>query len=112
VPPDAGVELTGSRRRSRIEQPHHPGLGPNLIEDVHEQQLIGLINRMRLFASTEVISGAEAVLKAIVGILLKPRVELRQLAMDAVSKGLTSDPLLPFSSICRIDLDKVRTARI
>jgi hypothetical protein len=59
-----------------------------------------------------VISGAEAVLKAIVGILLKPRVELRQLAMDAVSKGLTSDPLLPFSSICRIDLDKVRTARI
>ena len=77
-----------------------------------EQRLVGLINRMRLFASSEVIAGAEAVLKAIVGILLKPRVELRQLAMDAVSKGLTSDPLLPFSSICRLDLDKVRTARI
>jgi hypothetical protein len=77
-----------------------------------EQRLVGLINRMRLFAPAEVIAGAEAVLKAIVGILLKPRIELRQLAMDAVSDGLISDPLLPFSSVCRLDLDRVRTAPI
>jgi len=77
-----------------------------------EQRLVGLINRMRLFAPAEVIAGAETVLKAIVGILLKPRVELRQLAIDAVSNGLMSDPLLPFSSVCRLDLDKVRTAQI
>ena len=77
-----------------------------------QQRLVGLINRMRLFAPAEVIAGAEAVLKAIVDILLKPRVELRQLAIDAVSNGLMSDPLLPFSSVCRLDLDKVRTARI
>jgi hypothetical protein len=77
-----------------------------------EQRLVGLINRMRLFAPQEVIAGAETVLKAIVDILLKPRVELRQLAMDAVSQGITSDPLLPFSSVCRFDLDKVRTEPI
>ena len=77
-----------------------------------QQRLVGLINRMRLFASGEVIAGAEAVLKAIVDVLLKPRVELRQLAIDAVSNGFVSDPLLPFSSICRLDLDKVRTTPI
>src|SRR5208282_5907288 len=45
-----------------------------------EQRLIGLINRMRLFAPPEVVSGAEKVLRAIVEILLRPRIELRQLA--------------------------------
>ena len=45
-----------------------------------EQHLIGLINRMRLFAAAEVVVGAEAVLRAIVEILLKPSVEIRQLA--------------------------------
>jgi hypothetical protein len=72
-----------------------------------EQRLIGLINRMRLFASTEVVSGAEAVLRAIVSISLKPSVELRQLAAEALSKNLDPDPLLAFSLICRADLDKV-----
>lgn len=72
-----------------------------------EQRLIGLINRMRLFASTEVVDGAEAVLKAIVEVLLKPSVELRQLAKDSLSKRLDPDPLLAFSSICRADLDNV-----
>ena len=72
-----------------------------------EQRLIGLINRMRLFASPEVVSGAEAVLRAIVDISLKPSVELRQLALEALSKSLDPDPLLAFSLICRVDLDKV-----
>jgi hypothetical protein len=76
-----------------------------------EQRLIGLINRMRLFAPAEVIDGAEAVLRAIVEILLKPGIELRQLAKAALSKSLDPDPLLAFSSICRKDLDRVhRTA--
>ena len=72
-----------------------------------EQRLIGLINRMRLFAPTDVVEGAEAVLRAIVEILLKPGVEIRQLAKDALSKRLDPDPLLTFSSICRADLDSV-----
>ena len=71
------------------------------------QRLIGLINRMRLFAPTDVVDGAEAVLRAIVEILLKPSIELRQLAKEALSKSLDPDPLLTFSSICRTDLDNV-----
>ena len=72
-----------------------------------EQRLVGLINRMRLFAPTGVVDGAEAVLRAIVEILLKPSIELRQLAKEALSKSLDPDPLLTFSSICRADLDNV-----
>jgi hypothetical protein len=72
-----------------------------------EQRMIGLINRMRLFAPTEVVDGAEAVLRAILEISLKPSIELRQLAKEALSKSLDPDPLLVFSSICRADLDKV-----
>ena len=41
-----------------------------------EQRLIGLINRMRLFAPHNVVSGAEAVLRAIVEIALRPSIEL------------------------------------
>jgi hypothetical protein len=72
-----------------------------------EQRLIGLISRMRLFAPTDVVNGAEAVLRAIVEIMLKPSIELRQLAKEALSKSLDPDPLLVFSSICRSDLDNV-----
>jgi hypothetical protein len=76
-----------------------------------EQRLVGLLNRMRLFAPTDVVDGAEAVLRAIVEILLKPSIEIRQLAKEALSKSLDPDPLLAFSSLCRADLDHVhRTA--
>jgi hypothetical protein len=79
--------------------------------DGEQQRIIGLINRMRLYAATDVIKGAEEVLKAIVEISLKPSVELRRLAQDALSKSLDPDPLLTFSVICRADLDNVlRTA--
>ena len=71
-----------------------------------EQRLIGLINRMRLFAPPEVVEGAEAALRTIVEILLKPSVELRQLAKQALSNSI-EDPLLAFSSTCRADLDNL-----
>jgi hypothetical protein len=72
-----------------------------------EQRLIGLLNRMRLFAPYHVIGGAEAVLRTLVEISLKPSVQLRQLAKESLSKSLDPDPLLAFSSICRADLDNV-----
>src|SRR5215471_8240984 len=53
-----------------------------------ERRLIGLMNRMRLFAPPDVIRGAETVLRAIVEISLKPSVEPRQLAKEALSKSL------------------------
>src|SRR5208283_3196295 len=40
-----------------------------------EQRLVGLINRMRLFAPPDVIKGAEAVLRTIVEISLNPAIE-------------------------------------
>jgi hypothetical protein len=72
-----------------------------------EQRLIGLINRMRLFAPPDVVGAAEAVLRAIVEIFLNPSIELRQLAKEALSKSLDPVPLMSFSSICRADLDNV-----
>ena len=72
-----------------------------------EQHLIGLVNRMRLFAPANVVSGAEAVLRAIVEIALKPSVELRQLAQEALSQSPVPEPLLSFSEICRTDLDRI-----
>jgi hypothetical protein len=77
-----------------------------------ERRLIGLMNRMRLFAPPDVIRGAEAVLRAIVEISLKPSVELRKLAKQALSKSLDPDPLLAFSLACRYDLDNVRRTAV
>jgi hypothetical protein len=73
-----------------------------------EQRLIGGINRMRLFGPPDVVAGAEAVLRSIVEIALKPSIELRQLAKQALDKSLDPDPLVAFSEICRADLDNVR----
>ncbi len=72
-----------------------------------EQRLIGLINRMRLFAPPDVVKSAEAVLKAIVEISLKPGIEVRRLAKEALSESLDPDALLSFSLICHADLDNV-----
>ncbi|MBL6616660.1 MAG: hypothetical protein ISP45_21790 [Reyranella sp.] len=77
-----------------------------------EQHLIGLINRMRLFAPQQVVAGAEAVVRALVEISLQPSVELRQLATQALAKSPEPDPFLEFSITCRSDLDHIRrTAR-
>ena len=73
-----------------------------------EQLLVGLLNRMRLFAPPDVVGGAEAVLRAIVEISLKPRIEARQLAKQAMAKSLDPDPVMTFSTICRADIDRVR----
>lgn len=77
-----------------------------------EQRLIGLINRMRLFAPQEVLDSAETVLKSILDIYLKPKVELRQLVVEALAEGPFPDPLLPFSFVCRKDLDNVRSSTV
>src|SRR6476469_8899483 len=46
-----------------------------------EQHLIGLANRMRLFAPSSVVDEAEAEIRGIVQISFKPSVDLRKLAM-------------------------------
>jgi hypothetical protein len=72
-----------------------------------EQHLVGLANRMRLFAPPSVIDEAEAVIRGLIEISLKPSVELRKLAMTELSKNADSDLLLPLSLACRADLNKV-----
>ena len=76
-----------------------------------EQRLIGLVNRMRLFAPSEVIRAAEAVLRSIAEIALGPAVDLRQLAKQALTENLVPDPFQAFSEICRADLDSVGEER-
>ena len=74
---------------------------------VDEQHLVGLANRMRLFAPPTVIHEAEAVIKGLIEILLKPSIDLRKLAIEELSKSSNSDLLLSFSRACRADFDKV-----
>jgi sugar/nucleoside kinase (ribokinase family) len=75
--------------------------------DGDEQHLIGLANRMRLFAPPNIIDEAEAVIRGLIEISLKPSVDLRKLATAELSKNPNSDLLLPFSLACRADLNKV-----
>ena len=89
------------------------GGGASLAVAIYNQRskerlhLVGAIHRMRLFAPQDVIDTAEAVLKAIVEVSLKPSIELRQLARQALSQSPDPDPFLKFSLICRADLDSV-----
>jgi hypothetical protein len=75
--------------------------------DSDGQHLLGVANRMRLFAPRNIIDEAETVMRQLIEISLKPSVDLRKLAMVELSKKQDSDLLLPFSLACRADLDKV-----
>jgi len=76
-----------------------------------EQRLIGLLNRMRLFAPPDVVDEAEAAFKAVIEISLKPSVDLDQLARAVLSQSHDPDPFQTFSLVCRADLDDVRQIR-
>ena len=51
-----------------------------------EQYLIGLANRMRLFAPPNVVGEAEAVIRGVIKISLEPSLDLRKLTMADLSK--------------------------
>src|SRR5262245_39840902 len=61
------------------------------------QHLVGLINRMRLFAPPNIINEAEAVIRGIIEVSLKPSVDFRKVAMERLSKDQQHDLLPPFS---------------
>jgi hypothetical protein len=77
-----------------------------------EHRLVGLLNQMRLFAPPKVVHSAEAVLRSIIEISLKPKMEIRELATEALHRNPEPDPLLAFSEVCRADLDGVRRRRV
>ena len=72
-----------------------------------EQHLVGLANRMRLFAPPNIIEEAEGVIGKLIEISLEPSMDLRKLAMSELAKNAESDLLLPFSLACRADLDRL-----
>jgi hypothetical protein len=72
-----------------------------------EQHLIGLANRMRLFAPPNVIDEAERVIRGIVEISLQPSVDLRKLTAAELSRDREHDLVLTFNRVCRADLDRI-----
>ena len=77
-----------------------------------EQHLIGLANRMRLFAPPNIIEEAEQVIRGIVEVSLKPSVDLRKLTAAELTKDRDRDLLLPFSLACRADLDRIHRSAV
>jgi hypothetical protein len=76
-------------------------------EATKREHLVGFLNRMRLFAPPNVINEADAVIRGLIEISLKPSEDFRKVAMEKLSKGQQHDLLLPFSLACRADLDNV-----
>jgi hypothetical protein len=72
-----------------------------------EQHLIGLANRMRLFAPPNVVEEADAAIRGVIKISLEPSVDIRKLTMADLSKNPDLDLLLPFSLASRADLDNM-----
>jgi hypothetical protein len=72
-----------------------------------EQHLIGLINRMRLFAPPAVITEAETVIRTLVGISLQPKRDLNELAKTTFTDRSVPDLLLRFSLASQADLKDI-----
>ena len=51
-----------------------------------EQHLIGVLNRMRLFAPPTIVDNADAVIRRIIEISLQPNLDLRKLAVTDMAK--------------------------
>ena len=73
-----------------------------------ERRMIGLMNRMRLFAPRDVIGGAEAVLRAIVEISLKPVSSSGNSRKRRCPRASIPIRFLHSAWLCRADLDYVR----
>ena len=71
------------------------------------QTLIGIADRMRLFAPATVIEEAERVIRQLIEIYLEPGIDVRKLATAELAQSRLPDFLLPFSLLCRADLDRV-----
>jgi hypothetical protein len=64
----------------------------------------GLLSRIRLSSSTEVLETAEALLRTILDTYSKPNLTPQQIEFRAVS---TDDPLRHFSDTCRMELQSL-----
>ena len=72
-----------------------------------EQHLIGLINRMRLFAPPHIIAEAEDVIRNLIQIALQPRLDMQELARTTLTDRSVPDLLFRFSVATQADLKNV-----
>ena len=82
-------------------------LNERLTWTADEQHLIGLINRMRLFAPGQVIDEADEVIRTLIEISSQPRVDLHELARASLTDRTAPDLLLNFSLASLSDLENV-----
>jgi hypothetical protein len=72
-----------------------------------KQQLVGVLQRIRLFAPPAVVVEAERVMRAIVEIALQPVIDFRGLTAAELAERRQSNILDDFSTVCRADLDNL-----
>ena len=72
-----------------------------------EQHLIGLVNRMRLFAPPHIIAEAEDVIRNLIQIALQPRLDMQELARTTLTDRSVPDLLFRFSVATQADLKNV-----
>jgi hypothetical protein len=70
-----------------------------------KQQLVGVLQRIRLFAPPAVVVEADNVLHSIMEIALQPVVDLRAVTAAELAERRETNILEAFSTVCRSDLD-------
>jgi len=70
-----------------------------------KQQLLGVLQRIRLFAPPVVVAEADRVLQSIVEIALQPVMDFRGLTAAELAERREANILEAFSTVCRADLD-------
>ncbi len=73
--------------------------------DREKQQLFGMLQRIKLFAPASVVSEADRVVRTLIEIALRPKIEMS----DAVKLAQSNQPdlLASFSKASRADLDSL-----
>ena len=71
--------------------------------------LYGIIGRIRLVSSKEVLGEAETCCRRIIELYARPNISVEQIAGNFDLEDL--DPLKPFSATCRAELTKIAERR-
>jgi hypothetical protein len=70
-----------------------------------KQELVGILQRIRLFAPPDVVTEANKVVQAIVEIAMQPQIDFKSLTAADMAARRETNVLNAFSTICRSDLD-------
>jgi hypothetical protein len=73
--------------------------------DNEQRELVGTLQRIKLFAPPAVVEEGDRVLRAILAVALQPRIDLAALVLEDLDQNGQPDVLAAFSSACRADLD-------